>query len=42
MTGPTAVETRDADALDKHRLAVSYTGKGYAPLLPLIEALNRW
>ena len=42
MSGPTPVETRDGDALDKHRLVVSYTGKGYAPLLPLIEALNRW
>ncbi|MEY3588245.1 MAG: hypothetical protein RJA47_841 [Actinomycetota bacterium] len=41
-TGPTPAEVRDGDALDKHRLVVSYTGKGYAPLLPLIEALNRW
>ena len=39
---PTASETRDNDNLDKHRLALSYTGKGYAPLLPLIEAINRW
>lgn len=39
---PTAAETRDNDHLDKHRLALSYTGKGYAPLLPLIEAINRW
>ena len=39
---PTAAETRDNDNLDKHRLALSYTGKGYAPLFPLIEAINRW
>ena len=42
MIGPTAAEIRDGDCLDKARLAVSYTGKGYAPLLPLIDALNRW
>ena len=42
MIGPTAAEIRDGDCLDKQRLGLSYTGKGYAPLLPLIEALNRW
>ena len=41
-TGPTAAEIRDGDCLDKHRLVLSYVGKGYAPLLPLIDALNRW
>ena len=40
--GPTAMEIRDGDCLDKHRLGITYTGKGYAELLPLIEALNRW
>ena len=42
MIGPTAAEIRDGDCLDKHRLGISYTGKGYAPLLPLVDALNRW
>ena len=40
-SGPLSAEIRDGDLLDKPRLLLSYTGKGYGALLPLIDALNR-
>ena len=41
-SGPTRAESRDDDHLDKKRLVLDYSGHGYAPLLPLIEAINRY
>lgn len=41
-TGPTSAEIRDGDNLELPRLVLRYTGKGYAALLPLIDAINRW
>ena len=41
-SGPTSAEIRDGDDLTSHRVVLSYTGKGYAALLPLIDAVNRW
>lgn len=41
-SGPTAAEIRDDDDLHSHRLVLGYTGKGYAGLLPLIDAINRY
>ena len=40
-SGPTRAESRDSDNLTKKRLVLDYSGHGYAPLLPLIEAINR-
>lgn len=40
--GPTDAERRDDDNVGLARLVLDYTGKGYAPLLPLIDALNRF
>lgn len=40
-SGPLSAEIKDGDLLDKPRLVLSYTGKGYGALLPLIDALNR-
>lgn len=40
--GPTSAEIRDGDDLASHRVVLTYTGKGYAALLPLIDAINRW
>lgn len=40
--GPLPVEVRDNDWLDKNRIVLDYSGHGYAPLLPLIAALNRF
>lgn len=41
-SGPLEAEVRDNDCLDKQRLVLDYTGHGYAPLLPLIDAINEW
>lgn len=41
-TGPHGDEVRDNDFTDKERLVLDYTGHGYAPLLPLIDAINEW
>ncbi|MFM7262819.1 MAG: LOG family protein [Acidimicrobiales bacterium] len=41
-SGPLGAEVRDNDCLDKQRLVLDYTGHGYAPLLPLIAAINEW
>ena len=40
-SGPLSAEIRDGDLLDKPRLVLDYTGKGYGGLLPLIDAINR-
>lgn len=40
--GPTDAERRDDDHVGLARLVLDYTGKGYAPLLALIEAVNRY
>lgn len=40
--GPTEAEIKDEDNLGLARLILDYTGKGYAPLLALIEAVNRY
>jgi uncharacterized protein (TIGR00730 family) len=40
-SGPTRAESRDSDNLTKKRLVLDYSGHGYAPLLPMIEAINR-
>ncbi|MFM8794812.1 MAG: LOG family protein [Acidimicrobiales bacterium] len=39
---PLEAEVRDNDFIDKQRLVLDYTGHGYAPLLPLIDAINGW
>lgn len=41
-SGPLEAEVRDNDCLDKQRLVLDYTGHGYSPLLPLIDAINEW
>jgi uncharacterized protein (TIGR00730 family) len=41
-SGPTEAEQRDDDNVGLARLVLDYTGKGYAPLLSLIEAVNRY
>ena len=41
-SGPSEAEVRDNDCLDKQRIVLDYTGHGYAPLLPLIDAINEW
>ena len=40
-SGPLSAEIRDGDQLEKPRIVLRYTGKGYGPLLPLIDAINR-
>lgn len=40
-SGPLSAEIKDGDLLEKPRLVLGYTGKGYGALLPLIDALNR-
>lgn len=42
LSGPTDAETRDGDNLLLARLLIDYSGKGYAPLLPLIDSINRF
>lgn len=41
-SGPLEDEVRDNDCTDKERIVLDYTGHGYAPLLPLIDAINEW
>lgn len=40
-SGPLSAEIRDGDLLDKPRIVLDYTGRGYGALLPLIDAINR-
>ncbi|NBU15644.1 MAG: hypothetical protein EBS48_01280, partial [Actinobacteria bacterium] len=42
LSGPTDAETRDNDNPLLARLLIDYSGKGYAPLLPLIDSINRF
>ena len=41
QTGPTEAEIRDGDHVDLPRVAVNYSAKGFAPLRPLLDDLNR-
>lgn len=41
-TNPTEQEIRDDDVVDLPRVAIRYTAKGFAPLRPLIDDVNRW
>ena len=38
----TAAEVRDGDVPELPRIALRYAAKGFAPLRPLIDDLNRW
>ncbi len=38
----TEAETRDGDVPELPRIALRYAAKGFAPLRPLIDDLNRW
>ena len=40
-SGPLSAEIKDGDLLEKPRIVLDYTGKGYGALLPLIDAINR-
>lgn len=42
QTGPTKAELDDDDVVDLTRIAMYYTGKGFADLLPFIDAVNRY
>jgi uncharacterized protein (TIGR00730 family) len=42
QTGPTTDEIRDNDHLELTRLGMYYSGKGFADLRPLIDAVNRY
>ena len=41
QTGPTPAEIRDGDHVDLPRVAIRYAAKGFAPLRPLLDDLNR-
>ncbi len=42
QTGPSDAELRDNDNVNLTRVALSYAGKGFASIRPLIDALNRY
>ena len=42
QTGPSEAERRDNDSVDLTRVVLNYSGKGFASIRPLIDALNRY
>lgn len=42
QTGPSDVEQRDNDNVELTRVVLKYSGKGFASVRPLIDALNRY
>lgn len=42
QAGASPEEMADGDVPDLHRVVLDYTGKGFADLLPLIDALNKY
>ena len=42
QSGPSVAEQRDNDNLALTRVVLKYSGKGYASVRPLIDALNRY
>lgn len=42
QTPPSEDETRDDDNLDLYRIALYYSGRGFADLRPLIDAINKY
>ena len=40
-TEASPAEVRDDDVPGLHRIALTYTGKGFAPLMPLLADVNR-